>query len=219
MGCFHAGMLLRRWVIHSVDFKAPPSDFSLPEKGVSPPSLSKLQLEPQRDYLLTGDRKPTPPPVPLVSEATVLPANSPGAIRMGFRTEQLIGTLTAMEFVSWVVDAQGQIQYQWAPVSYQVLREQRTSFLETGLLSSFTQGDPLLPTEGDVNPSLSDLHVIAFQRAKSSVSLPLKESMRAEALRFRKGLKAELQSFHYAGRSVLKRQGGSRASRQLAGIV
>ncbi|KAG8139512.1 hypothetical protein E2320_002278 [Naja naja] len=70
------------------------------------------------------------------------------AIQAGFKEAQEKGELTAEELTEGLnafpvqeqVDAQGQIQYEWTPLPYTVLRELRKSISETGLRSTFTQG-------------------------------------------------------------------------------
>ncbi|KAG8134489.1 hypothetical protein E2320_007612 [Naja naja] len=69
------------------------------------------------------------------------------AIQAGFK-EARKGELTAEELTEGLnafpvqeqIDAQGQVQYEWTPLPYTVLRELMKSISETGLRSTFTQG-------------------------------------------------------------------------------
>ncbi|KAG8140496.1 hypothetical protein E2320_003189 [Naja naja] len=86
----------------------------------------------------------------LKAPASLLPQEVKGssAIQAGFKEAQEKGELTAEELTEGLnafpvqeqVDAQGQIQYEWTPLPYTVLRELRKSISETGLRSTFTQG-------------------------------------------------------------------------------
>ncbi|XP_060128552.1 uncharacterized protein LOC118082292 [Zootoca vivipara] len=70
------------------------------------------------------------------------------AVCKGFQMERDKGALSSEELeagmqafpVTQVVNAQGQAQYNWSSLSYQIMRELRKSLKETGLRSTFTLG-------------------------------------------------------------------------------
>ncbi|KAG8130154.1 hypothetical protein E2320_016755, partial [Naja naja] len=115
--------------------KAPAS--LLPQEASAPPPYVQLTLSASTSMLPETSRTP-----PKIS------SKGSSAIQAGFKEVQEKGELTSEELTEGLnafpaqeqVDAQGQIQYEWTPLPYTVLRELRKSISETGLRSTFTQG-------------------------------------------------------------------------------
>ncbi|KAG8127322.1 hypothetical protein E2320_014246 [Naja naja] len=115
--------------------KAPAS--LLPQEASAPPPYVQLTLPAPTSML--PETSQTPPKIS---------SKRSSAIQAGFKEAQEKGELTAEELTEGLnafpvqeqVDAQGQIQYEWTPLPYTVLRELRKSNSETGLRSTFTQG-------------------------------------------------------------------------------
>ncbi|KAG8147156.1 hypothetical protein E2320_022841, partial [Naja naja] len=115
--------------------KAPAS--LLPQEASAPPPYVQLTLPAPTSMLSETSRTP-----PKIS------SKGSSAIQAGFQAAQDKGELTAEELMEGLnafpvqeqIDAQGQVQYEWTPLPYTVLRELRKSISETGLRSTFTQG-------------------------------------------------------------------------------
>ncbi|KAG8130874.1 hypothetical protein E2320_017449, partial [Naja naja] len=109
----------------------------LPQEASAPPPYVQLTLPAPTSMLPETSRTP-----PKIS------SKGSSAIQAGFKEAQEKGELTAEELTEGLnafpvqeqVDAQGQIQYEWTPLPYTVLRELRKSISETGFRSTFTQG-------------------------------------------------------------------------------
>ncbi|KAG8136964.1 hypothetical protein E2320_005499, partial [Naja naja] len=109
----------------------------LPQEASAPPPYVQLTLPAPTSMLPETSRTP-----PKIS------SKGSSAIQAGFKEAQEKGELTSEELTEGLnafpvqeqVDAQGQIQYEWTPLPYTVLRELKKSISETGLRSTFTQG-------------------------------------------------------------------------------